>query len=97
MNGADIWVIQGGCGLGFAPKAGQRERITAKIRWQEFERDRAVEACVVCLVHDTHPPATEFLDDPVLGEDLPNHCGAILRVWLQEVNRKTGIDRKSVV
>jgi len=37
---------------------------------EEFESHKPVEAGVLGLVHHTHPAATKFLDDAVVGDGL---------------------------
>jgi hypothetical protein len=54
VDGADVRVIQGGCGFRLAPKPAQRQRILRHIVGQELERDKAIEARVLRLVHHTH-------------------------------------------
>ena len=42
---------------------------------QELERDKKTKLCVLSLVHNTHPAATEFLDDPVVRHGLAHKLG----------------------
>jgi hypothetical protein len=37
-----------------------------------FERDKAVDANVLRLVHESHPATAQFLADSILGDGLPD-------------------------
>jgi hypothetical protein len=53
--------------------------IFGKTFGQEFQRNEAMKPYVLGLVDDTHPAATEFLDDAVMRNGLANHCrGTVL-------------------
>ncbi len=73
VNGADIGMVQGGGGSGFAPEALERLGVTRHIIGQEFQRNKTAQGCIFGLVDDTHPTAAELFDDAVMRNDLPNH------------------------
>ena len=70
VDGADVGVIEGGGGLGFALEAGERLRIGGDVFGEEFECDEAMEAGVFGLVDNAHAAATEFVGDDEVGEVL---------------------------
>ena len=73
VDRANVGMIQGRGGAGFAAKPFQRMRIIGHIFREELERDEAPEFGVFGLVHDAHAPATEFLDHPVMRDGLADH------------------------
>src|SRR5208283_1550241 len=73
INRADVGMVQSGCGLSFALKAGERLRVAGNVFRQELKGDKAMQACVLGLVDDTHSTAAQFLDDAVVGDGLTNH------------------------
>ena len=70
VDGADVGMIQGGCGLRFALEAAQGLRVVRNFIRQELQGNKAVELCVLGLVNHTHTPATEFFDDAVVRDGL---------------------------
>src|SRR6185436_5473937 len=40
---------------------------------EELQRDITAQACVLGLVDDAHAPASQFLEDAVMGDGLANH------------------------
>jgi len=73
MDRADVGVIQGGRGLRFSLESGEGMRIPGYIVRQKLERDETVEASILSFVDDSHPAATEFLDDTVVRDGLADH------------------------
>jgi hypothetical protein len=67
-------MIQGGCGLRFALKAGEGLRVAGNVIGQELEGYEAMEASVFRLVDHTHAAAAQLLDDAVVRDDLPDHA-----------------------
>jgi hypothetical protein len=51
VNGADVWMIQGGRSFGFALEAAQGLWACGYVVWQEFEGYEAIQLNVFCLVH----------------------------------------------
>ena len=73
VDGANVRVIQGRCGLRFAPKAFERDRVLGRFGREKLESDQTLQARVFRLIDDTHPPATELLDDAVMRDGLTDH------------------------
>ena len=67
MNRADVRVIQGGGGSGFAPETIQGIRVAGEFVGQKLESDKALEPGVLRLVDDAHPAAAQFSDNAVMG------------------------------
>ena len=59
-------MVEGGSGLRFALETAQRLRIASDFIGKKFERDKAVQAGIFCLLD--HPPAAaaKFFDDAVV-------------------------------
>src|SRR6516162_1321904 len=57
VNGANVGVVESGSSVRFALEARERLRVAGDIFEQEFERDKAVEAKVLCLVDHAHAQA----------------------------------------
>ncbi len=70
VDGADVWVVQSGGGLGFALEAGEGLRVGGDIFGEEFEGDETAEAGVFGFVDDAHAAAADFFGDGVVGEVL---------------------------
>ena len=66
VDRADVRMIQRRCRLGLAPEALESLSVLRQILRQKLERDEAPQPGVLSLVDDTHPPAAELLDDPVM-------------------------------
>ncbi len=79
MDGADVGMIQGRGGLGFALKARERVRVVGNIGREEFQGDKTVEADVLCFVDDTHATAAEPFDNAVVRDGLPNHGNGVVQ------------------
>jgi hypothetical protein len=70
---ADVLVIKGRGGLRFTLEPGEGMRISGYMIRQKLERDETVETSILSFVDDTHPAATELLDDPVMRDILVDH------------------------
>ena len=70
MNCADIGMIQCRRRLRFPLKTCQRRQVFGDIVRKELQCYKTMEACVLSLVHDTHPTTTEFLQDAVVRDGL---------------------------
>ena len=70
VNGADVGMVQGGGGLGFALEAGEGLRVAGNFFGQEFQGDEAMQARVFGFVDDAHAAAAELLDDAVVRDGL---------------------------
>ena len=66
IDGADVGMVEGRCGLGFALKTGQGLSVFGYIIAQKLERDKAMQGDVFGLVDHAHPAASQLLDDAVV-------------------------------
>jgi len=66
--------------LGFALKAGECLRVTGDVFWEKLESNESMKPCVLSFVDDTHPAASQLLDDAVVRDGLTDHGSAGLRV-----------------
>ena len=66
VDGADVGMIQGGSGFGFAAETFEGLAVLREIVGKEFEGDEAAEASVFRFVDHAHAAATELFDDPVM-------------------------------
>jgi hypothetical protein len=73
VNGADIGVVQGRCGLRFALKAGEGLGIAGNVIGQELEGYEAMQASVFGFVDNTHATAAQLFDDAVVRDGLTDH------------------------
>jgi|SRR5579859_820120 len=68
MDGADVRVIESGCGLRFALEAGKSLRIVGNVVGEKFQGDATMKAGVFGFVNDAHAAAAQPLDNPVVGD-----------------------------
>ena len=68
VNGADVGVVEGGGGLGFAREARADFGIGDQMRGQKFQGHGAVQARVFGFVDDAHAAAAELGEDAVGAE-----------------------------
>ncbi len=80
VNGADVGVVQGGGGLGFALEAAQGLRISGDLIGKEFQGDEAMEASVFGLVNHAHAATAQLFDDAIVGDGLADH--SLKNRWL---------------
>ena len=73
IDGADILMVQSGRRLRFALEAGERLRVSGNFIGEELERYKTVQPCVLGLVHNTHAPTADLLDNPVVRDGLADH------------------------
>ena len=73
VNGADVGMVQGRGGLGFALKTGQSLRVSGDFLGQELQGHKAVQPGVLGLVDHTHPATAQLLDDAVVRDGLADH------------------------
>jgi hypothetical protein len=66
-------MIQGRRGPSFAAKALQRSRIMSNAIGKKFEGYKPAEADILSLVHHTHPPTAQLLDNAVVRDGLADH------------------------
>jgi len=65
IDGANVGVIEGGSGLGFAFETKKGFRVGGEIIGQKFESNEAVKLGVFGFIDDTHTTATKFFDDAI--------------------------------
>jgi len=70
IDGADVGVIEGGGGFGFAAETFEGLAVAGGFFGEEFEGDEAVQASVFGLEDDAHAAATELFEDTVVGDGL---------------------------
>ena len=58
---------------GFALKAAECLWVFGHVVGQEFQSDKTAELYVLSLIDDTHPAASELLDNPVVRDGLADH------------------------
>jgi hypothetical protein len=71
IDGADAGKTERRCCLTLAPKPVQGLLVTGGFFGKKLERDKAVQASVFGLVHDTHA-AAELVNNPVMRDGVPN-------------------------
>jgi len=67
VNRADVGMIQGRGGTGFAPEAFEGLTVSGHVIGQEFQRDVTAEVFVFGFIHYPHPAATELFQNPIVG------------------------------
>ena len=70
MDGADVGMVEGRSRLRLALKPRQRLGIFGHVIRQKLQRDEAVQAGILSLVHHTHTAAAQLLDDAVVRNGL---------------------------
>jgi len=73
VNRADVRMIQCGRGTSFTSEAFQRLGVMREVFRQEFQSDEAPKLGILSLVDDTHPAATQLLDDAIMRDTLTDH------------------------
>ena len=79
VDGADVGMVQGGCGACFPPKARERLRVLGQFFGKKLQGDEAVQPRVLGLIDHAHPAAAQLLDDAVVRDGLADHWPRILR------------------
>ena len=74
VDSADVGMIQGRCGFGFALETAEGLGIFGYIVGQELQSHETIEFYVLGLVHHTHSAAAKFLDDAEMRNGLTNQC-----------------------
>src|SRR5437868_2346477 len=72
---ANIRMVQCGGSASFSAKTLQCLRVLRDILGEEFERHKPAERAVLGFVDHAHAPATEVLEDPVVGDGLTDEFG----------------------
>ena len=76
---ADIGMTESRGGLCFALETGQRLLVFGQVFGQEFHGNKAMQRSVLSLVHHTHPPTAQLLDDAVVRNGLTDH--GVQQLW----------------
>jgi hypothetical protein len=79
VDGADVRVVQGRSGLGFALETGQRLRVFGDFIGQEFQGHEAAQLEVLSLIDHAHAATAELFDRSVVRDSLPDHWRRIVR------------------
>ena len=70
MDGADVGMIQGGCGACFALKAFEGQRVGGRVLREEFQRHATIETGVLRAVNDAHPTTAQLFLNSIVGNCL---------------------------
>ena len=73
VNRANVWMVEGGGGLGFTAEPLETLSVAGEVVGQKFESDESVQASVFGLINDAHATTTELIDDAVMGDGLADH------------------------
>ena len=101
VDGANVRMVQGRSGLGFASKPFEGLSILSEVSGKKLQSDKASETGVFRLVHHTHSAAAQFLQDVIVGDALANerigmrHSSAILGSRKRQVNETRRWDADS--
>src|SRR5207248_1322489 len=68
VEDADVRVIQSGSSPRLLLKTAGSSHVVSDVVVQEFEGDKAAEADVFRLIHYTHTPVTQLLENAVMGD-----------------------------
>jgi hypothetical protein len=88
VDGANVRMIQCRSSFGFALKTAERQGAFGYIVGQELESYKTTELHILGLIHDTHGAGTEFLDDVIVRDGLPDH-------WRESYFREMGKSMKA--
>src|SRR5215831_17348042 len=88
VNRADIRMIQGGSCLGFTLESGQGLGVARDFVGKKLEGNETVKSDVLRLVDNTHPAATELLEDAVMRDCLAEHWAEMLGLQVRQVNER---------
>src|SRR5262249_6192295 len=96
VDGTDVGVVQGGCGLGFALETSQNLRIACDFGGEGFLRDETMQGAVFSFFDDAPTSAASTFDDAVVRKRLANdqigagHVRDILFWASGQVNERAG-------
>ncbi len=77
VDGADVWMIERGCGARFTAETFDGLGVLRNVIGQKFQRDTAAEARVLRFVYDAHSAAAQFFQHGVMGDGATDHGGSI--------------------
>src|SRR5579862_9358038 len=97
VNGADVRVVQCRGGTSLAAKTFKCLQVLCELLGKKLECDKATERGVFGLVDDTHPPAAELLEDPVVGYGLPDKEGVAMGGNLRTVRGRGQSQRSRAI
>ena len=86
VDGADVGMVQGGGGAGFAAKALEGLRDRATDRRAEISGRRSGRVGVLGLVDHAHAAAAEFFDDAVVRDGLADHCWIVVDAGFRPIH-----------
>jgi hypothetical protein len=70
VDGANVWMVEGGGGLRFTLKTNERLAILGDLVREKFEGHEAVQTGILGLVNDTHTAPAELFKNAVMGDGL---------------------------
>jgi hypothetical protein len=73
IDGADVGVIERGCGAGFAAKAFEYLTVQGQVLGKKLERNKAAKARVLRAVNHAHSTAAKLVNNAVVRESRVNH------------------------
>ena len=94
VDGADVRMIQGRSGLGFALETAEGLRIFGYVVGQELQGHKPAELYVFSLVHHTHSATADLFDDAVMRDGFADqrscvrHLAHILGCGPDQVNEE---------
>jgi hypothetical protein len=71
IDGADVRVIESGCGFGLALEALQRMSVLCQVFGKKLQGYAPIEPDVFGLIDYAHPSAAELFHNTVMGDGLP--------------------------
>jgi hypothetical protein len=91
VDGADIGVVQSGCGLTFTLKTSEGLGIARNYFRQKFEGDETMKAGILGLINNAHPAAAESFKHGVMRDGLTDRWvfihqrqGSLLQLYYDE-------------
>src|SRR5271169_166902 len=72
---ADVLVVQGGRSFGLPLKAAEGLRVVREVVGKKLQGNVAAKLDIFRLIHHSHSAAANFVEDPVMGNSLPNGLG----------------------
>jgi len=73
VNGADMRMVERGCGSRFALKTLHRLRVGGEVRREELQGHLSSEPRVFRAVDDAHAAAAKHVQHAIVGDDLADH------------------------
>ena len=83
IDGADVGVIERGCGAGLAAKAFECLTVAGQVFGKKLERNKAAQARILRPVNHAHSTATKLLHNAVVRESRVNH---VATAWIRMVD-----------